>query len=254
MNLWDSVHRGLEKASHEAARLARTQRLRATLDGMTRQVNTLHTVLINRTMDLYISGQLAQSELLPMCQELANLQQQMQQIQAELKQLQASQPQAQVQGPGTGPQAAGTELYPLADEGATYAPPPPDYQPYGDGGPITAPPPSGAEGLTVSGMETVLAPPPPDAIPAQQPVTGGVPRFCPACHAELNPGHAFCHNCGTMVQDPSSLYQPTMRGSAAEETAGSSDIETLRAAPFASQQQYVAPPSTANPNEDNKGV
>ena len=40
MPLWDSVQRSLEKASQEAARIAKTQRLRSTIDGLTRQVNT----------------------------------------------------------------------------------------------------------------------------------------------------------------------------------------------------------------------
>ena len=271
MNLWDSVHRGLEKASQEAARMARAQRLRATMDGMTRQVNVLHNNLISRTMDLYIAGQLTQSELLPICQDLAGLQQQIQQIQNELRQLQAIQTQQQqLQGPGTGtgtgttPQPGGMAPYPPGGEGAaSYAPPPPDYQSYVDAGPITAPPPPGAESQAMSSMETIIAPPPPPGMaPGQSPVPtpAGAPRFCPSCQAELIPGHAFCQNCGTLVQNDAALHMPTMRsgagtpfstseqetmrGSAAEEAPGTSDQETLRAS--------AAPPAT-NPMED-KGV
>src|SRR5438876_6477165 len=90
MPLWDSVQRSLEKASQEAARIAKTQRLRSIIDGLTRQINTQNNSILNKTLDLFIAGQLTQSELLPLCQELANLQQQLNQAQTELKQLQAS--------------------------------------------------------------------------------------------------------------------------------------------------------------------
>jgi hypothetical protein len=250
MNLWDSVHRGLEKASQEAARLARMQRLRATMDGMTRQVNVLHNNLISRTMDLYIAGQLAQSELLPICQELAGLQQQIQQIQNELRQLQAIQTQQQPQGPGSGIIAQ-----PGGEAGA-YAPPPPDYQSYVDAGPITAPPPPGEELHAMSGMETLLAPPPPGMAPVQPPVPvpAGVHRFCPSCHAELNPGHAFCQNCGTPVQNDAALHMPTVR-SGTGTPFSTDEQETIRGSvaegtPAESQQPDVAPP----PATEEKGV
>src|SRR5436189_6159964 len=84
MPLWDSVQRGLEKASQEAARIARTQRLRSTIDGLARQLNMQHNAIFNKTMDLFVTGQLTQSELLPLCQEMINLQQQMNQAQNEL--------------------------------------------------------------------------------------------------------------------------------------------------------------------------
>src|SRR5579859_852606 len=98
MNIWDSVHRGLEKASHEAGRIARAQKLRSQIDGLSRQLNTQQNVLINRTMELYTSNQLSQSQLLPICNELASLQQQLEQAQNELKQLHS-------QGPLQTPQA-----------------------------------------------------------------------------------------------------------------------------------------------------
>src|SRR5205085_10203652 len=94
MPLWDSVQRSLEKASQEAARIAKTQRLRSIIDGLSRQINLQNNSILNKTMDLFITGQLTQSELLPLCKELANLQQQLNQAQTELKQLQASPPQA----------------------------------------------------------------------------------------------------------------------------------------------------------------
>ena len=87
MPLWDSVHRGLEKASQEAARIARAQRLRATVDGLSRQMQLQNSLLINKAMELFIAGQLTQNELLPLCQALAQLQYQLNQAQIEMTQL-----------------------------------------------------------------------------------------------------------------------------------------------------------------------
>src|SRR5579859_2363353 len=107
MNIWDSVHRGLEKASHEASRIARTQRLRSTIDGLNRQITTQQGSLLTRAMELFSTGRLTQSELLPLCQEMANLQQQLAQAHHELKQLQAQAPATPGQNapatPPTGP-------------------------------------------------------------------------------------------------------------------------------------------------------
>jgi hypothetical protein len=286
MNLWDSVHRGLEKASQEAARMARTQRLRAIIDGLTRHINTQHTILIGKTMELYTSGQLTQSELLPICQTLAELQQQIQQAQNELKQLQANPPppQPQLQGPGTAPQPGATMLYPSPGETVATGiyPPPSDYQPYVDAGPITAPPPPpGVESLMVSEMERVIAPPPPPPSgmapvqpPAPAPAQVGVasPRYCPVCQAELNPSYAFCHNCGTLVQSNLSSQTATMRAGAemafaaeGQETARAtpqaaaetSEQETIRASQSSAppgQQANVAPPPATPAREENEGV
>ena len=81
MPLWDSVQRSLEKASQEAARMAKTQRLRYTIDGLSRQISTQSNNIVNKTMDLFTAGELTQSELLPLCQEITNLQQQLNQAQ-----------------------------------------------------------------------------------------------------------------------------------------------------------------------------
>src|SRR5437588_1464702 len=66
MPLWDSVQRSLEKASQEAARMAKTQRLRYTIDGLSRQLSTQNNNIVNKTMDLFRAGELTQSELLPL--------------------------------------------------------------------------------------------------------------------------------------------------------------------------------------------
>ncbi len=220
MPLWDSVQRSLEKASQEAARMAKTQRLRSTTDGLTRQISTQINNLVNKTMDLFSTGQLTQSELLPLCQEISNLQQQLNQAQNELKQIQATQPQTT--GPQTLPGAPNPYLpagpegqppYPPANEGlpsTVYAPPPPEYQSYfGSTQEVTVPPPPpGVESLTA--IETIqmsagVAPPPSAAT-----------RRCPVCQAELAPNNAFCHSCGTPVQDINSPDLPTVRAPATD--------------------------------------
>src|SRR5439155_877631 len=130
----DSVQRGLEKASQEAARIARTQRLRSNIDGLSRQMYAQNNAIFNKTMELFAAGQLTQSELLPLCQEMVNLQQQLNQAQNELKQVQAQASQAQTSGPQTQTGTSNPYLppgpapYPSTGEGfahTLYAPPPP---------------------------------------------------------------------------------------------------------------------------------
>ncbi len=219
MPLWDSVQRGLEKASQEASRIARIQRLRTTIDNLSRQMNTQSNNLINRTMELFINGQLTQSELLPFCQELVSLKQQINDAQNELRFLQANQPPApsgQIEGPGVypptmpagpytpPPMAGGYELPPTV-----YAPPPPGFETYPESGSdVTPPPPPGVEPLTISAISTVLM----NVSPAPQPEK----RPCPACQAEVQPEHAFCHNCGASVQASASPHLPTVRAGTPE--------------------------------------
>jgi len=242
MPLWDSVQRGLEKASQEAARIAKTQRLRATIDGLTRQINLQNNTLIDKAMELFTTGQLFQSELLPICQELANLKQQLNDAQIELKLIQTSQPPAaasQPEGPVTYPPTmpAGSMPFtpPLEGSGellpTVYAPPPPGYHPYLDstGGDTTVPPPPpGLESLTISSMETVIMD---TGAPTSLP-TSAAPesekQTCPACRAEIQPGHAFCHNCGMPVQNSDALHLPTVRANPAD-LAFSDDQGTVRA-------------------------
>ena len=200
MPLWDSVQRSLEKASQEAARMAKTQRLRYTIDGLSRQISTQSNNIVNKTMDLFSAGELTQSELLPSCQEITNLQQQLNQAQNELKQIQATQPQT------TGPQTMPGAPNPYLSSG-------PEYQSYLDStqGGTVAPPPPGVESLTVSSTETIqisagVAPPP-----------SAVAGRCAVCHAELAPNNAFCHSCGAPVQDINSPQLPTVRGGTLEQ-------------------------------------
>src|SRR5437868_13388927 len=126
MNLWDSVHRGLEKASQEAARIAKIQRLRGNIDHFSRQIHIQHDILLRKVMELFNSGQLTQSELIPLCQELMSLQQQLHVFHNELKHL----------------QSLGAPAVQPAQPAAPIAPPPPEYQAYNDTTvPVPAPPP-----------------------------------------------------------------------------------------------------------------
>ncbi len=193
MNLWDSVHRGLEKASQEAGRIARIQRLRTAADGLARQMQGQHSLIVDRLMELFVSGRLTQPEMLTLCQELASMQQQMTQIQQELKQLQTS------SGSTGQPVSGGEALPPVLS--------PPAYQATGEHfTPIPPPPPPAEESMNVSGMETVL-----NTVEAGMPmVSANEPRYCRSCHAVLLTGHAFCHQCGTPVE-AAEAAQPTVR-------------------------------------------
>ncbi len=212
MNIWDSVQRGLEKATQEATRIARTQRLRSTIDGLTRQMHTQEEDLLARTLEVFAAGHLIQGELIPICQELTRLQQQLEQNRQELAQLQSqgAQPtgtgQAAIPSPGS--YTSGTDLSPT-----TYAPPP-DYKPYDATMPAPLPPPPpGVEPLTISSFHTV-----------RETASDNEKQLCKQCGTELVPGNAYCHNCGAAVQSGDASYQPTIRGSV------ESEQETVRAA------------------------
>jgi hypothetical protein len=217
MNIWDSVHRSLEKASQEAARIAKTQRLRTNFDNLSRQIHTQHDNLIGKAMELYSSGELTQSELIPLCQELTNLQQQLHTVQSELKQLQSQgippaqsgQPATPIAPPPPGPLLVGSD----AIAPTVYAPPPPEYQPYVDTTvPIPAPPPPpGGDPLTVSAIETVLL-----SANALPPAPTAEKQLCSTCQTEVAPGNAFCHNCGSPVRNSNTAHLPTMRGGTLE--------------------------------------
>jgi hypothetical protein len=197
MNLWDSVHRGLEKASQEAARIAKLQRLRGNIDNLSRQIHIHHDNLLHKVMELFSSGQLTQSELIPLCQELMSLQQQLHVFQNELKQL----------------QSLGTPAVQPAQPAVPIAPPPPEYQSYSDTTvpvPVPPPPPPGEEPLTVSAIDTLLLGTHVQSLPAVE------KQVCSTCRSEVAPGNAFCHNCGSPVHTSNVAHLPTVRGGTLE--------------------------------------
>ncbi|MBA2681956.1 MAG: zinc ribbon domain-containing protein [Ktedonobacteraceae bacterium] len=255
MNIWDSVHRGLDKASKEAGRIARMQRLRFQLDKVARQITTQESALLHQVMDLFLSGQLTQSELLPLCHELMSLRQQSAQAQSELQILQSQGPQPPQSGQGDpqeihAPATSSGEIAPT-----TYAPPPPAsstplYPPFDATVPAIPPPPpppgmdlqtlrsqetvmntqfTGGtnDALTVSGQETMSMH---EGGPGQQSEheaanalvdqgqqsRGENGQRCPQCHAEALPGYYFCQNCGSALLSQGSYYPPTMRAGGSE--------------------------------------
>ncbi|GAC1372859.1 MAG: hypothetical protein NVS2B12_31530 [Ktedonobacteraceae bacterium] len=237
MNIWDSVHRGLDKASKEAARIARGQRLRAQIDKASRQINTQESALLHQVMDLFTSGRLIQGELLPLCHELMSLQQQLSQAQSELQTLQSQGPlpplpgQTAIQGDMNTQQ---TTLAPLTgasiSPGYTPPPPPSTYPPVDatlPAIPPPPPPPSGENWQTLHSQETmmntILENPVESTLTVSEQKTiitpeGGTPQgdvsskpHCPQCGIETLPGHSFCQNCGAALTPQGSDYQPTIR-------------------------------------------
>lgn len=194
MPLWDSVQRSLEKASQEAARIARTQRLRSTIDGLTRQIHTQQSNIVNKAMDMFITGQLSQGELYQLCQEMMNFQQQLNQARTEMQQLQVQASQSQTPPPQT----------PTGPVGSV-----PEYPSYLDSTSAASvpPPPPGVEALTVSALETV------EMNQGTPGSSASAKQFCSVCQAELFPNHAFCQSCGAPVRITvnDSQYAPTMR-------------------------------------------
>ncbi len=190
MNIWDSVQRGLEKATHEAARIAKAQRLRTTLEGLSKQIETQQGAIIGTAMELFRNGQLTQNELLVLCQALHTSQQQFAQAQSELKLIHNQS--------NAGTQAA----QPNAIGAYTQAP----YPPYDSTLPsLVPPPPPGVEVLAVSSLETMRMAP-----------SALEQTHCVTCQAPLVAGNAFCHNCGTPVNTDTASYQPTVRSSSNE--------------------------------------
>ena len=209
MNIWDSVHRGLEKASQEAARIAKAQRLRNIIDNLSQQLNTQHGLVITKAMELYLSGKLPQGELFTACQQLEATHQHVNQLQNELNQLQSQQnmssqgSQGSQRGQGTSSNAPDLQAtqYIGPDAPSSYAPPPPGYQPFDSAVP---PPPPGMDANSGQGGQSteaidIVAPPLVES------------NHCPVCHVALIPGNAFCHNCGTPIAFAADAQQMTVR-------------------------------------------
>lgn len=272
MNIWDSVHRGLEKASHEAARIAKTQKLRAQIDGLSRKLYTQQTLLINQTMELYTTNQLSQNQLLPICNELANLLRQLEQAQNDLQQLHNQ--GSQQATPPPQPNLTGTYPVPPSYPGneltqTVYAPPPPspDLQAY-PGNTVPVPPPPGTQPQTISAMETYIMGTPP-LTPPPPPSTPGTIR-CSGCQNEMKSGLSFCPNCGKPARESKSGHLPTVRGGTMEtiypvqetvrgEAAGNN--EPVTGTQDLSPQEHIAdqetirndPPPQAEPNDQIGG-
>ena len=238
MPLWDSVQRSLEKASQEAARIARTQRLRSSIDGLTRQINTQQSNILNKAMDMYVAGQLTSTELYPLCQEMMNLQQELYQARNELQQLQVQASQAQTPTPQAG---APNPSLPVGQEAL------PEYQSYleSTSSMSVPPPPPGVESLMGGSTENIEMN---QGAPYIAPLAK---KLCPVCHVELFPNNAFCHSCGAPVQVYESEHSPTMRGGSLEniytqEEATMRADEPINPSPPSPQMQQSSEESVQN--------
>jgi hypothetical protein len=205
-NIWESVQRGLEKASQEAARIARTQKLRSAIDALSRQINTENAALLNKAMELYNTEQMTQSELLPICQELAVLKQQLEQAQFELKLL-----QSQVTTQPTPP-------HPFAGELPTNTcvppPPPSNLSPESTTSIPIPPPPPQTGSPSVSELATLTMGSP--GHPPSQPSWSG--QQCPHCHSKIISSTIYCPHCGARVEESQLEYLPTVQGGMPETT------------------------------------
>ncbi len=216
MNIWDSVHRGLEKASQEAARISKMQKARSQMERLGHQISAQEQTLLTKTVALYESGQLQQSELIPFCQELVSLRQQFTQTQNELQtiQSQVSQQSGTTQNNPTdaGMPALPSPSYPSSVEHtmpASVPPPPPDSDPAA----------TYAQYYAQDTMPAASVPPPPPGFYASQPTITPInpslanlsERRCPQCGTNAQPSDLFCQNCGTSLHADASYAQPTAR-------------------------------------------
>jgi hypothetical protein len=134
MSFLESVQHGIERASEEAARLAKIQHLHSVANDLNAKSNQENHELVAKAMELFQGGKLAQTELASFCQQITTYQQQIAEVQEEIKKIQAEgqQPAAAPQVPAAGypPYPAPPPGYPAyAAPGAPMAPPP-GYPPY----------------------------------------------------------------------------------------------------------------------------
>ena len=235
MNLWDSVHRGLEKASQEAARIARIQRLRSTVDTLHRQISNQQGTLIARAMETFHEGRMVQGELLPICQELASLQLQLEQAQNELKQPQnqgpittpssipPTIPALPITGPGSETQI-NTQPAPTYQNFTEPAPPPSEYSFYANPTipvPPPPPPPVLEPGSTDAIATTMMGGEQFPATHKQHP--------CPQCGSIALASQTYCQNCGTLLENREAAHLPTQRsGTGAEAKPTKTDTDNAK--------------------------
>lgn len=222
MNLWDSVHRSLEKASNSAGRIAKIQRTRLQIEKLGRQITAQEQDVLKKVMELYTASLLTQSELLTPCQDLINSHQQLSQAQHELQTLQS-------QGPPVPPGGATGPMHtpqPGESDAALYAPPPPYSPTFGEATtPVIPPPPPGMEPLTIHSQETMIVEgeatqvvPETDNIDlaAAQTRLEGAPdqvqkSQCPGCGTAIQADDLYCPTCGRALHPHVAEQLPTAR-------------------------------------------
>ncbi|MEO7019507.1 MAG: hypothetical protein ABI234_05095 [Ktedonobacteraceae bacterium] len=88
MSFLESVQHGIEKASQEAARLAKIQHLHGIVNDLSNKINQDSQDMLTKAMELFQGGHLTQSELLPICQQIVTYQQQIAEVHAEIQKIQ----------------------------------------------------------------------------------------------------------------------------------------------------------------------
>ncbi len=264
MNIWDSVHRSLERASKEAARMARIRHLRSTIDRVRQDINQQSAGLVSKAQELYDRGVLIQSELLSFCQALQSLQQQLAEAQRELQSLQSSS-SATTSGPQEGvttyPVPDASDLPPYASSALVHERGP-EYPPT-----IAVPPPPPAATPAEYPPTIAVPPPPPAATPAGYPPTIAVPpppppfvrdsggtergtdqQRCPRCGSLVEASALHCTSCGYFLRGESGEQDQTqlMGSHSSAGTFEISEAETIFQPP-AQQQTEQAPISPDTP-------
>ncbi|GLV59364.1 hypothetical protein KDH_61910 [Dictyobacter sp. S3.2.2.5] len=207
MNLWDSVHRSLEKASNSAGRIARIQRTRSQVETLGRQITAQEQDILKQVMELYVAGMLTQSELLTPCQNLFNSHQQLSQARAELQLLQSQGPA--VPSPGTQEITYTSQ----SDESHTA----PIYT--DTAAPIIPPPPPGLTPLTIHSQETMIVEevaPDTDkvdlaAAPTRLEGVQAPTQQCPGCGTAIQANDLYCAACGRALHPHMEEQLPTAR-------------------------------------------
>lgn len=223
MNIWDSVQRGLEKASQGAERIAKLQRTRTQIEQLGRQMSKQEGILLQSIMDLYAAGLITQSDLIPICQDLLSTHQQLTQAQHELQVLQnQGTPTPPTTHPGNPSTPAPQSMYPIhspsTDPSTQYAPPPPYQSTYIEPTvPVLPPPPP--EFLTSSQRETMIGEVSTPHANIEVVQTTGTQTTaeplkivrCPVCGAQAHLDSLYCQSCGTALQQHMADHLPTVR-------------------------------------------
>lgn len=87
MSFLESVQHGIEKASQEAARLAKIQHLHSIINDLTKKIDQDNQEILAKVMELFQGEHLTQSELVPFCQQITTYQQQITEVQAEIQKI-----------------------------------------------------------------------------------------------------------------------------------------------------------------------
>ena len=186
----DSLRRGLDRASFEADKLMRYNRVRGEAVRVQTQSQEQVHELGERALALYAAGTLHNSELTDLAREITDLRERARQKEAEAAAIQGEvwiEPPMPPAMPGAPPPAPGPSVAPVAP-----AAPPAPAAPWTPPPAAPAAPPSWSSGparplgpIEDQGTHRI---PPPDRN-----------AYCPVCGAPLRPQAAFCAQCGVRL-------------------------------------------------------